>query len=55
MIWVANNRKSNPWFQQLEVYFSSVTRCLEAGNQAGLAAQGCNQRPDSSCLPALLA
>lgn len=37
-----------------EVYFSSVTRCSETGRQAGPAAQGCNQRPDSSCLPALL-
>lgn len=50
---VGNSRKSSQWLQELEVYFSSVTRCSETGRQAGPAAQGCNQRPDSSCLPAL--
>lgn len=50
---VVNSGKSSQWLQELEVYYSSVTRCSETGRQAGPAAQGCNQRPDSSCLPAL--
>lgn len=47
---VVNSGKCSRW---LEVYFSSVTRCSETGRQAVPAALGCNQRPDSSCLPAL--
>lgn len=47
------NRKSNQWLQQLEFYFSSITRCSETSSQAGPAAQRCNQRPDSSCFAAL--